>query len=136
MTIVLADTDTHFLERLRKRLERITAVRVVGQSSSSTETAAMILNRNPDVAMINTILHGGGGINLLGQIRQLMVPPKIIVVTDNPLHDEKEAFVLAGADFFFDKATEDHKIVNAVRLLCRTHNRSEPHDSSFARLDE
>ena len=43
MTIVLADADAHFRNRLKKRLEKITGVRVVGESSDSEETTAMIL---------------------------------------------------------------------------------------------
>ena len=118
MTIVLADTDTRFRDRLKKRLEKITGVNVVGESSDSEEATAMILNRKPDIAILNSSLPDGSGIGVLRHIRQLMIPPTIFVVTDDPSRDNKTACSLAGADFFFDKATEDHKMINAVRLLC------------------
>ena len=54
-------------------------------------------------------------------IKRLMVPPIIIVVTDDPSRDNKTACSLAGADFFFEKATEDHKMINTVRLLYVPH---------------
>ena len=118
MTIVLADMDASFLDRLQRRLEKIMGVKVVGESSNLNEAIAMILNRNPDVAIVNSMLQGGSGIDVLRHIRQLMVPPTIIVVTDNPSPDNKNACSIAGADFFFDKATEDRKVINTVRLLC------------------
>ncbi len=135
MTIVLADADVHFRDRLKKRLEKITGVNVVGESSDSEEAAAMILNRKPEIAILNSSLRDGLGIEVLRHIKRLMVPPIIIVVTDDPSRDNKTACSLAGADFFFDKATEDHKMINAVRLLCVPHSQTEASDSPIATLD-
>ena len=136
MTIILADTDAYFLDSLRRRLEKITGVRVVGESSNSKDATAMILNRNPDVAIVNSVLHGDSGIDVLRHIRQLMVPPTIIVVTDNPSRDNKTACSLAEADFCFEKVPEDHTAINTVRHLCVAHSQVETLDSPFATLDE
>ncbi len=85
----------------------------------------MILNRNPDVAIVSSMLDGGSGLDVLRHIRQLMVPPTIIVVTDNPSRDNKTAYALAGADFIFEKVTEDRTVINTIRLLCVTHSEIE-----------
>ncbi len=136
MTIVLADTDSNFRHRLKRRLERIAGVKVVGESSDSEEATAMILNRKPDIAILNSSLRDGRAIEVLQQVKRLMVPPTIIIVTDNPSHDNKTSCSLAGADFFFDKATEEHMTINAVRFLSAPQNRLEPSDSSVATLNE
>jgi len=136
MTIVLADADTHFRDRLKKRLEKISGVTVVGESSDSEESPAMILNRKPDIAILNSSLRDGRGIEVLRHIKRLMAPPTIIVVTDDPSRDDKTACSLAGADFFFDKATEDHKMINTVRLLCVPHSQIEALDPPIATLDD
>jgi DNA-binding NarL/FixJ family response regulator len=136
MTIVLADADAHFRDRLKKRLEKITGVQVVGESSDSEETIAMILNRMPDIAILNSLLRDGCGIEALRHIKQLMVPPIIIVVTDDPSRDNKTACSLAGADFIFEKATEDQNIVNTIRLLHVPQNPIETSDFPLATIDE
>ena len=136
MTIVLADADAHARDRLKKRLEKISGVHVVGESSDSEETTAMILNRKPDIAIMNSSLRDGRGIEVLRHIKRLMVPPIIIVVTDDPSRDNKTACSLAGADFFFEKATEDHKMLDTVRLLYVHHNRMGVSDFPIATLDE
>lgn len=136
MTIVLADADANFRDRLKKRLEKISGVHVVGESSDSEETTAMILNRKPDIAIMNSSLRDGRGIEVLRHVKRLMVPPIIIVVTDDPSRDNKTACSLAGADFFFEKATEDHKMLDTVRLLYVPHNRVEVSDFPIATLDE
>ena len=125
MTIVLADADDHFRNRLKTRLEKITGVNVVGESSDLEETAAMILNRKPDIAILNSSLRDGRGVEVLQHIKGLMTPPTIIVVTDDSSRDNKTSCLLAGADFFFDKGTEDHTMIHTVRLLCMPHGHIE-----------
>jgi len=135
MTIVLADADSHFRDRLKKQLEKLTGVTVVGESSDSEETTAMILNRKPDIAILNSSFRDGSGIDVLQPIRQLMVPPTIIVVTDDPSRDNKNAYSAAGADFLFEKAKEDRKVINTVRLLSVPHRQIEALDW-LATLDD
>ena len=136
MTIVLADTDAHFRVRLKKRLEKITGVQVVGESSDSEETAAMILNRKPDIAILNSSLRDGRGIEVLRHIERLMVPPTIIVVTNDPLRDDQTTSSFVGANFIFEKAREDHKMINTIRLLCASHSQIGALDSPLALLDD
>jgi DNA-binding NarL/FixJ family response regulator len=128
--------DAHFRDRLKKRLEKITGVHVVGESTGTEETTAMILNRKPDIAILNSSLQDGRGIEVLRHIKRLMVPPIMIIVTDDPSRGDKTACTLAGADFFFDKATEDHKMINTGRLLYVPHSRIEASDLPIATLDE
>ncbi|MEP6932873.1 MAG: response regulator [Nitrospirota bacterium] len=125
MTIVLADTDVRFRENLKRRLEKITDLHVVGVSSGALETTAMILNRKPDVAILNTSLQDGRGIDVFRQIKRLMIPPIIIIVTDNPSHDDQVDCSLAGANFFLEKATEGHKIIQTLHFLCAPPTRTE-----------
>ena len=136
MTIVLADADAHFRYRLKKRLEKITGVTVVGESSDSEETTAMILNCKPDIAILNSSFRDGSGIDVLQNIGRLMVPPPtIIVVTDDPSSDNKNAYSAAGADFIFEKAKEDRKVITTVRLLCMPNLQIEALDW-LAALDD
>jgi DNA-binding NarL/FixJ family response regulator len=117
MTIILADADVHFREKLKRRLEKITDVHVVGESSGSEETTAMILNRKPNIAILNSSLRDGRGLEVLRHIKRLMAPPIIIVVTDDLSLDHKTSCSRAGVDFFLEKATADHTIIDTVRLL-------------------
>ncbi|HKO31596.1 MAG TPA: response regulator [Nitrospiraceae bacterium] len=136
MTIVLADADAHFRHKLRKRLEKITGVNVVGESSDTEETTAMILNRKPDIAILNSSLRDGCATEVLHHIKRLMAPPTIIVVTDDPSHDSKADCSLAGSDFLFAKGTEDQKMIHTVRLLCGPHSQSEAVNLPIAALDD
>ncbi|MEO5956060.1 MAG: response regulator [Nitrospiraceae bacterium] len=136
MTILLADRDAYLRGRLRKRLEKVSGVTVVGESSNSIETTAMILNRNPDVAIVSSLLEGGSGLDVLRHVRQLMIPPMIIVVTDNPSLDNNNAYSIAGADFICEKVSDDRSVIGIIRLLCDRHRQTDVMDSSFATRQE
>lgn len=134
MTIVLADTDVYFRERFKKRLEKITDIRVVGESSGSEETTAMILNRKPDIAILNASLRDGRGIEVLRHIKRLMIPPIIIIIADDPSSDEHASCSLAGANFYIEKATEGHRIIQTLHNLSAAPNRIETAASSAPTL--
>lgn len=136
MTIVLADNDTAVRERLRKRLGKISGVSVAGESSTSSEATAMILNRNPDVAIVSSCLDGGSGLDVLQHIRQLMVPPTIIVMLDQASQGDKHAYSTAGADFVLEKVPDDGSLLNTIRLLCFSHRKIDALDASLAASDD
>ena len=123
MTILLVDIDAYLRGKLRKRLEKVSGVTVVGESSNSAETTAMILNRNPDVAIVSSLLEGGSGLDVLRHVRQLMIPPTIIVVTDNPSLDHNTTYSAAGADFICEKVSDDRTVIDTIRRLCVTQRR-------------
>ena len=82
----------------------------------------MILNRNPDVAIVSSLLDSGSGLDVLRHVRQLMVPPTIIVVTGDTTLDSKHAYSVAGADFIVEKVAGDRTVIDTIRLLCTTHS--------------
>ena len=117
MNVVVVDQDSLFRAKLKRRLEKIRGVSVIGEASESEEAAAMIVNRKPDVVLLDTELTDGSGIEVLRHIKHLMLHPTVIMVTNQPSQELRTACSTAGADFFFDKAIGDRKIANTVRLL-------------------
>jgi DNA-binding NarL/FixJ family response regulator len=118
MNVVIADQDLPSRERLKRRLEKIKGVVVVGSTADAGETTTMIVNRKPDIVVLDTDLKNGSGIEVIRHIKHLILHPTIIIVTNQPSQEFRSACIVAGADFFFDKTLENRKIVNTVRLLC------------------
>ena len=132
MNVVVVDQDSLFRARLKRRLGKIRGVWVIGEASESEEAAAMIVNRKPDVVILDTELTNGSGIEVLRHIKHLILHPTVIMVTNQPSQELQLACSVAGADFFFDKALEDRKVANTVRLLCvpeTEHNLSDHPES-------
>lgn len=118
MNILIADQDPLFRQRLKRRLEKISGVTVIGETAEAEATTVMIVNRKPDVIILNIDLKNGSGIEVLRHITRLILHPTVIMVTNQLSQELRSACAVAGADFLFDKALEDRKVVNTVRLLC------------------
>jgi two-component system, NarL family, response regulator DevR len=132
MTIILADQDTTTRGKLKRRLEKIKGIFVVGEAAQPGEATAMIVNRRPDIVILDTELNHGSGIEVLRHIKQHLLNPTIIMVTHHPSEELRDACVAAGADFFFDKSLEDRKVIHTIRLLCapeQENNQSDPAES-------
>lgn len=117
MNIVLVDQDSATRARLKRRLGKIRGIAVIGEASESEEAAAMIVNRKPDLVILEAELRNGSGIDVLRHLKQLLLRPTVIVVTNQASQELRSACADAGADFFFDKSLEDRKVVDTVRLL-------------------
>jgi DNA-binding NarL/FixJ family response regulator len=129
MNVVVVDQDPVTRERLKRRLGKIRGIAVIGEASESEEAAAMIINRKPDIVILDTALKNGSGIEVLRQIKHFLLQPMVIMMTSEPSEGLRSACAVAGADFFFEKSLEDRKIVNTVRLLCAPEpeeNMSDP----------
>lgn len=118
MTVVLADHNSTTRARLKRRLQKIRGIAVVGEASEVGEVTAMILNRKPDLVILDAELKNGSSVEVLHFLEHLSIRPTIMMVTSLPSQKLRTACAIAGADFFFDKAIEDYKVVNTVRSLC------------------
>lgn len=129
MNVVVVDQDHATRTRLKRRLQKIRGLTVIGEASESEEATAMVVNRKPDVVILDAELKNGSGVEVLHQIKQLVVHPIVIMVTNHPSQELRSACTGAGADFVFDKTLEDREVVKTVRLLCdpeRKHQESDP----------
>jgi DNA-binding NarL/FixJ family response regulator len=118
MTVIVVDRDPVTRAKLKRRLGKIPGIAVIGEASESEEATAMIVNRKPDIVVLDTALKNGSGIEVLRHIKALLLHPTVIMVTSHPTQELRSACTVAGADFFFDKSVEDRKVVDTVRLLC------------------
>ncbi len=70
---------------------------------------------NPNVVTLDPHLPGGGGLPLIEQLKALEPSPIIMVLTSFPSSAYCTRAMQAGADFFFDKSTEFHKVLETLR---------------------
>ncbi|HEY7533940.1 MAG TPA: response regulator [Nitrospiraceae bacterium] len=114
---MLADQDPTFLERMHRLLVKVSGIAVVGKTTSATQALALVIRERPDAVLLGTELDGGSALDLLRQIKGLASAPTVIMMSSDSSHESRLACSRAGSDFFFDKATEERKAVNMVRLL-------------------
>ena len=112
LTIYIVEESPLVRDRLIEAVGEVPNSRIVGQAEAVTEALAGICNAQPRVLILDVQLRGGSGFRLLKQMRAARIdrPELVIVVTNYPSEDYRNASRDWGADHFFDKASEFDKV--------------------------
>jgi CheY-like chemotaxis protein len=112
LTIYIVEDSEAVKERLIESVEDIPHARVVGSAEAVNDALEGMRALQPRVLILDIQLRGGSGFRLLKLMRAagMTRPETIIVVTNYPSDDYRTASRECGADHFFDKASEFHKV--------------------------
>jgi DNA-binding NarL/FixJ family response regulator len=119
MKVFVVD-DSHLVrERIIEMISELRGVDISGQAERAKEAVESIQKLKPDVVILDIRLPGGNGIEVLKEIKKDKSAPVIIILTNYPYPQYKKKCTEAGADFFFDKSTEFHKIIEVLKKLIK-----------------
>ncbi len=112
LTVYIVEDSMPVRERLIETVREIPDTRVVGEAAEVPDALEGVRTCQPQVLILDIQLRGGSGIRLLKQLHATGVrrPELVIVVTNYPTDDYRKASHDCGADHFFDKASEFHKV--------------------------
>lgn len=104
-------------ERLKTMLSEIPTMETIRQAKDKQEARELIGKLNPDVVVMDIQMPGGSGIDLLRETKRGPKPPTLIILTNQSYSQYRRKCMEAGADFFFDKATEFDKVAEVLKRL-------------------
>jgi DNA-binding NarL/FixJ family response regulator len=117
MKVFIADDSATVRERLITMLSELEGIEIVGQAQDAVEATKAILKLKPDVAILDIRMPGGSGIDTLRNIKRVTPAPKVIMLTNYPYPQYRKRCLDAGADFFFDKSSEFHKVTEVLEQM-------------------
>jgi len=119
LTIYIVEDSKAVLERLVEEVADIPNARFVGSAEAVTAALEGVRSAQPRVLILDVQLRDGSGFRLLKRMRAEGVsrPETVIVVTNYPNDDYRSASRECGADHFFDKASEFHKVREVLLRL-------------------
>ena len=117
LKVFITDDSVLVRERLVGLISELEAVELVGQAENAPEAIEAIQRLRPDVVILDIRLPGGNGIEVLKTIKQNAPAPMVIMLTAFPYRQFYEKCRAAGAEYFFDKASEFHRIVEVLKQL-------------------
>jgi DNA-binding NarL/FixJ family response regulator len=116
--VFIADDSATIRERLTELLSTLEGVAVVGEAADVPSAQSGIQTTNPDVAIVDIQMPGGTGIDVLRNVKRGQPGgPSFIMFTNYGTPQHRKACADAGADFFFDKATDTRTLADAIRML-------------------
>jgi DNA-binding NarL/FixJ family response regulator len=112
LTIFIVEDSPMVMERLIEAIGDIPNAKVVGSADAVANALEGVKRMRPRVLILDVRIRGGSGFRLLKLMRSagLARPESVIVVTNYPTDDYRDASHECGADHFFDKASEFHKV--------------------------
>jgi DNA-binding NarL/FixJ family response regulator len=110
ITVFIADDSSIVREHLVTMLEELAGIEIVGQAENVAEAINAISKLQPDAVILDILMPGGNGIEVLENIKQAGAGPLVIILTNYPYLVYRQKCMQAGADFFLDKSSEFDQI--------------------------
>lgn len=119
LRVLIVEDSAIIRARLSESLSEIPNVQVVGQVETEAEALTLMRQTQWDVAVLDLQLKQGTGLGLLKSLPPGVRPPntRIIVFTNYAFPQYRDRSLLLGADYFFDKAREFHRVREVVNTL-------------------
>lgn len=104
----------HGISRLLNREEDLC---VTGEAENSAEAMALLENEPADVVLVDLVLDGESGLDLIGTIRARWPKLPLLVVSMHDAPDYLERVLKAGAQGFVNKKESIHQLSDAIRRV-------------------
>lgn len=94
---------------------------VIGWARDGTQAFRLADSTRPDLIIVDLVLPGTDGLEVVRQLRQ--THPKSIIVVHSMLGDEqsRRAALAHGADAFLEKFTDNEALTARLHLICEQH---------------
>ena len=114
--IFLVDDHEVVREGLKRMLESVAGIEVVGTAATGEEALRLVPRANADVVLLDLSLPGIQGLDVLRGMRGFDHPPRVVVLT---VHDDPDLVLGAarlGANGYVLKQTSRDELTKAIRI--------------------
>lgn len=113
--VILVDDSAPVRKRLRTLLSACTQVEIIGEAETPPTALRLIKSLRPDVVILDVVLKGGSGYEVLAKIKKREDQPIVIMLTNYSTLPFRKKAGEEGADYFFDKSTEFDKVIEILK---------------------
>ena len=128
-SIILADDHVLVRQGLRRILEGMPELEVVGEANDGLELLALLDSLVPDIVILDIFMPNLRGIEAIHEIKKIRPDVKILILT---MHKDKEYLYLAlsaGAKGYLLKEDADKELFSAIEKVRQGKTYISPHFS-------
>jgi DNA-binding NarL/FixJ family response regulator len=114
LSILIVDDNVHFVDRMICFLEEIKDISFI-HTAHHYEEAFGLLEKKPDLILLDINLAGKNGINLLKKIKSSRKACEVIMLTNHVSDYYREECMRLGALHFLDKTNEFELVPGMIR---------------------
>jgi DNA-binding NarL/FixJ family response regulator len=111
-SVVIVDDHALFRSGVRAELEGL--VEVAGDAGSVEEAVRMILERKPDVALLDVHMPGGGGVEVIRRVAGQAPAQRFLALSVSDAAEDVIAVVRAGARGYVTKTISGPDLADAI----------------------
>ena len=119
MKLLIVDDSVIVREILRDSLGEVEGIEIVGEASNASEAVEMIRRLRPDVVVLDFKMPDGNALSVLKEIRSENLSPLVLMFTNYPHLQYRDACLDAGAHYFFDKSIDFDKVIEVLEQTAR-----------------
>jgi DNA-binding NarL/FixJ family response regulator len=129
LRVIIVEDSAIIRARLAESLSEMPNVEIVGQVETEVDALALLRQARWDAAVLDLQLKQGTGLGVLKQLAHGARPAntKIIVFTNYAFPQYRDRSLSLGADYFFDKAREFHRVREVLNQLAGNGGPSVSH---------
>lgn len=116
-SVIVADDHVLFRQGMKKLLEEMPGVEVIGEAGDGLELLNLLKELNPDIALVDISMPNIRGIEAAHEIRSLYPRTKVLILT---MHRGKEYLyhsISAGAHGYLLKEDSDIELFSAIETI-------------------
>ena len=112
--VLIVDDSEVIRQRLRSLISDTENVELAGEAEDTQSAIDLWQSTNPDIVILDLRMPGGGGINVLREIKKQSPETMVVILTNYPYIAYRKRCIELGADYFFDKSLEFGKVKDIV----------------------
>jgi DNA-binding NarL/FixJ family response regulator len=114
-TVIVVEDDTGLREQLLKVLASAPDIKCIGAYSTGEDALPEILQKRPDVVLMDIRLPGMSGIQCVSEVKKVIPDLQIIMVTIYEDSDRIFMALKAGASGYLVKSSPPEQLIAAIR---------------------
>ena len=115
--ILIVDNSTEFTMLLKHRLDMYSGIKVLPIANSGPEALLLLRNYKVDIVLLDIIMPGMDGLELLKNISDLGFDPVVIVISALSTNAIVKEALSLGASCYFDKPINCDKLISKIRKI-------------------
>ena len=128
--ILLADTSEEFRRGLSMAIAAEEDMQVVGQTGDGLELIRMAQELQPDMIVMETVLTGMDGLEVLDELAKLDKRPGVLILSGYMRGNVVLAAAEKGADYYLTKPCRSHVVCERIRHIIGSNGLEEEEDKS------
>ena len=117
-SVLLVDDNVHFLTRMISLLNEVDTISVI-HTAHNYDEAVMMLDKKPDLALLDIQLPGKSGMDLLKGIKGSATDCAVMMLTNCTDEQYRDRCLQLGALCFFDKTSDFERVPGMINDYAR-----------------